>query len=55
MIATLVICSACPTAINSVLACALYGLKTDIAISSLMTSTFVFAVVVCPVLVGIYL
>ena len=31
MIATLVICSACPTAINSVLACALYGLKTDLS------------------------
>lgn len=55
MIATLVICSACPTAINAVLASALYGLKTDIAISSLMTSTVVFALVVCPVLVMLYL
>ncbi len=51
MVNALVICSACPTAINSVLACALYGLKTDIAVSSIMTSTAVFAVVVCPVLV----
>ena len=49
MAATLIIVSSCPTAINSVLTCALYGLKTNIAVSSFMTSTTVFALVMCPI------
>lgn len=49
MAATLIIVSSCPTAINSVLTCALYRLKTNIAVSSFMTSTTVFALVMCPI------
>ena len=49
MAATLIIVSSCPTAINSVLTCALYGLKTNIAVASFMTSTTVFALVMCPI------
>ncbi len=54
MLSAIVISSAAPTAINAVLATALYGLKTDIAVSSLMTSTLVFAVLVCPILVTFF-
>ena len=49
MTATLIILSACPTAINSVMTCALYELKTNIAVSSFMLTTALFAVVMCPI------
>lgn len=54
MAASIIIVSACPTAINAVLASALYGLKTEVAIASIMTTTFIFAVVVCPVLIALF-
>ena len=50
MTASLVIMSSCPTAINAVLTSALYGLKTDITMSSFVSTTILFAAVVCPAL-----
>ena len=52
--ATLVILSCCPTAINSVLSCELFGLRTDVAEASFVVTTALFAVVVCPVLFMVY-
>lgn len=49
MSASLIILSSCPTAINSIITCALYGLKTHVAECSFMTTTPVFAFVLCPV------
>ncbi|MDL2059821.1 AEC family transporter [Mesosutterella sp. AGMB02718] len=45
---TLVIQAACPVAINTVFCCAIYGLKTDIAMAAFALSTLVFMVTLCP-------
>ena len=49
VIATLVILASCPCAINAVLSCELFGLKTDVAEASFIITTVLFALVVCPV------
>ena len=48
--ASLVIMSACPTAITAVFTCALYGLRTEIAMASFASTMSVFLMIVCPAL-----
>lgn len=55
MLKAVVLVSACPTAINAVLACALYGLKTEVAISSLMSTTLVYCALICPIMVWLFI
>lgn len=48
--ASLVILSSCPTAINAVLTSALFGLRNDVTMAAFVSTTLIFAAVVCPIL-----